>query len=384
MPIRRVSDPDKLQRLIRAALLIESDLRLPLLLRRLAEEASALVDARYGALGVLNESQTGLEQFITVGLDEETERRIGARPTGQGLLGLLILDAMPIRLADMTAHADSFGVPSGHPPMKTFLGVPVRVRDEVYGNLYLTEKRGGGEFTEEDESLVAMLAVSAGIAIEHARLQERVRLLALVEDRDRLARELHDNVIQRLFAIGLALQGTAQLDSRREIANRVERAVGDIDETIRQLRTAIFDLGRAPDVEDFRHQVLNLARELEPVVGTTPEVTMEGPIDTGVNDEVAVHALAVLRELLTNVGKHAHATTVRVSLELSGAGELCLKVRDNGRGLTKTATFGQEEARGLKNLSRRAEKLGGTFAVESSPGAGTVVVWRVPAAAELA
>lgn len=173
----RVDDPTKLRRLLEAVLMIEADLELPVLLRHIVEEARLLVGARYGALGVLNEERTGLEQFLTVGLDPDAERAIGERPTGRGVLGLLITDPTSLRLDDLGSHAESYGFPPGHPPMTSFLGVPLRVRagTEAYGNLYLTDKSSGEAFSDEDEALVEALALAAGIAIENTRLHERVR-----------------------------------------------------------------------------------------------------------------------------------------------------------------------------------------------------------------
>src|SRR5215218_10163943 len=181
------------------------------MLDRIVSAAVGLVDARYGALGVLDETGTRLSQFITVGLDDETCRAIGTLPEGHGILGLLIVDPKPIRLPDLHEHPDSYGFPPRHPPMKSFLGVPIRVRNQVFGNLYLTDKTTAEVFTDIDEELVVGLAAAAGVAIENARLHERVQRYALVEDRERIARDLHDTVVQRLFATGLSLQGTVRL-----------------------------------------------------------------------------------------------------------------------------------------------------------------------------
>src|ERR1035441_6046322 len=221
MPFHSVDDPAKLRRLLEATLLVEADLELPVLLGHVVEEACSMTGARYGALGVLNEDRTELAQFITVGLDPDEEERIGHRPTGRGVLGLLITEPQPLRLANLGSHPDSFGFPAHHPPMVSFLGVPIKVRDEVYGNLYLTDKVGWSEFTADDVALVEALAVAAGIAIENARLHERVREVAVVEDRDRLARDLHDTVIQRLFAVGLSLQSLASTATGPRVTDRL-------------------------------------------------------------------------------------------------------------------------------------------------------------------
>src|SRR5688572_3741364 len=150
------------------------------MLRRITQAAVELVDARYGALGVVDEHGTRLSQFITVGIDDDGRRAIGHLPEGHGILGLLIVDAKPLRLTDLREHPDSFGFPDNHPPMHSFLGVPIRVRDEVFGNLYLTDKHGANTFSDLDEELVVALAAAAGVAIENARLQTRLHDMALV------------------------------------------------------------------------------------------------------------------------------------------------------------------------------------------------------------
>jgi transcriptional regulator with GAF, ATPase, and Fis domain len=198
------------RRLLDAVLTVGSDLDLPSMLERIVQAAVDLVDARYGALGVLDDTGARLSQFITVGVDAETRAAIGHLPEGHGILGLLVVDAKPLRLPDLREHPDSYGFPPHHPPMRSFLGVPILVRDEVFGNLYLTDKTSAEAFTDVDEELVVGLAAAAGVAIENARLHARVQELALLEDRERIARDLHDSVIQRLFATGLSLQGAAK------------------------------------------------------------------------------------------------------------------------------------------------------------------------------
>ena len=215
MPYRSIEDPAKLRRVLEATLLVEADLELPALLRLVVHEALSMTGARYGALGVLNEDRSALVEFITVGLEPDEERRIGPRPTGRGVLGLLITDPKPLRLADLGAHPDSYGFPADHPPMTSFLGVPIKVRDEVYGNLYLTNKVGWSEFTSDDVALVGALAIAAGIAIENTRLHQRAHEAAVHDERDRLARDLHDTVIQRLFAVGLSLQSMVGMARRQ-------------------------------------------------------------------------------------------------------------------------------------------------------------------------
>jgi signal transduction histidine kinase len=375
VPYTRVSDPEKLRRLMAAVLLITNDVDLPQLLRTVITEACSLVDARYGALGVLNERRTGLEQFLTVGLEEEEERVIGARPTGRGVLGLLITDPVPLRLDRISQHPDSYGFPPNHPRMTSFLGVPLRVRDEVYGNLYLTDKIGAERFSDEDEGLAEALALAAGVAIQNHRLYERVRTLSVLDDRDRIARDLHDRVIQRIYAVGMGLAGTARLDDLHQVHDRVEHAVDDLDATISEIRTAIFELGDSSLPGGLRHAVIDLADELTPTLGMRAEVRFVGPVDNAVPPHVADHILAVVREALTNAAKHARAS--RCSVEISVDEEVVLvEVIDNGGGLDvdKVGSAGH----GLMNLRNRAEKLSGTFEIFSVEGGGTRLSWSVP------
>jgi signal transduction histidine kinase len=375
VPYRSIEDPAKLRRIIEATLLLEADLELPVLLRHLIDEARSMTGARYGAMGVLNDDGSALSDFLTVGLEPDQVARIGTRPTGKGVLGLLIADPRPLRLADLGSHPDSYGFPPNHPPMTSFLGVPVKVRDTVYGNLYLTNKEGWSEFTRDDEALVEALALAAGIAIENARLHWRVREVAVYEDRDRLARDLHDTVIQRLFAVGLSLQGLAGRAASGDIAARLEEAILDIDETIRQLRSSIFELGSAGIGRGVRDSVLSLLRELDPVVGFEVQVSFDGPVDSAIPDPVAENLLATVREAVTNIGRHAQASHASVSLSVQD-GECRLQVADNGRGFATTEE--SEGGLGLPNLRRRAEKLQGCLVIESPDAGGTILTWQVP------
>ncbi len=375
MPFHSIEDPAKLRRILEATLLIEADLELSALLRHVIEEARSMTGARFGAIGVLNEERSALGQFITVGLEPDEEDRIGARPTGRGVLGLLITDPRPLRLADLTAHPDSYGFPPNHPPMTSFLGVPIKASGEVYGNLYLTNKVGWSEFSHDDEVLAEALALAAGIGVQNARLHQRVREIAVYEDRDRLARDLHDTVIQRLFAIGLSLQTVGGATAAGPVADRLAMLISEIDDAIRQVRSTIYELGAAHIDQGVRVNVLAVVRELDPVVGFEVPVLFDGPVDSAVSGEIAEHLLATVRESLTNIGRHAGATSANLTLSVDN-GMCRLEVVDNGRGLggTETAAGGL----GLVNLRRRAEKLHGTFVIESPPTGGTRLRWQVP------
>jgi signal transduction histidine kinase len=366
-----------IERILEAVVAISSDLDLNAVLRRIVSAACELVGAEYGALGVLGaETPTDeihLIEFITHGIDQKTVQRIGHFPHGRGILGLLIREPCPLRLHDIHAHPQSVGFPANHPAMRSFLGVPVRIRDQGFGNLYLTEKLGGGDFTAADEDLVVGLAHAAGVAIENARLHDRVRQLDVLEDRERIARDLHDTVIQRLFATGMSLQGLSRLTKDAEVAHRIQQAIDDLDDTIRDIRGAIFALqahGRGE--QTLRVMVLALASEAIPTLGFEPMVHFEGPVDGAIGPELSEHLLATLRELLSNVTKHARATTVDVHLRVGV--DVSLSVIDNGVGVAGERRGGQ----GLRNLRQRARALGGDLTVNSAEEHGTVATWRVP------
>ena len=376
MPLRRIDDPDRLRHLVDAVLSIGSDLPLPDALRRIVEVAVTLLDARYGALGVLDPSRHSLVEFFHVGMSDEQVAAIGPLPQGHGILGVLIVEPKPLRLADLSTHVDSYGFPPHHPPMRSFLGVPIRIRGQVFGNLYLTEKQGAAEFSEEDEGMAVALAGAAAIAIDNARLHARLTDLALVEDRERIAADLHDTVIQRLFATGLALESAVRL-APPDVAARIEAAVGDLDDTIRQIRSAIFAL-RAPRTpgRQLRGEILALATEASASLGFEPHFRLEGPLDQAVGREVGDHLLAVLREAISNVVRHAGAGRVEVTVLLRPDGELEATVTDDGVGPGAGRRPG---GRGLPNMAKRAEALGGSVDVgPGRDGRGTSVTMTIP------
>jgi signal transduction histidine kinase len=374
MPLRSIEDSSKLRRIIEAMLLIGADLDLADLLRHVIEEARSMTGARYGAIGVLNEERTALAEFITIGLDPEAEQRIGNRPKGLGVLGLVITEPQPLRITDVNAHPNRYGFPVNHPPMSSFLGVPIKVRDEVYGNLYLTDKIGWSEFTNDDMALTEAFALAAGIAVENARLHQRMKQAAVLDDRERLAGDLHDRVIQRIFGAGLKLQGIAGSLDDTMVSNRLGGVILDLDETIREIRSTIFELGLMGTEEGIRAQVTALLEELSDLIGISVRPTFDGPVDTAISDEVAEHLLATLREAVTNIGRHAEATEATVVLSVEGS--LCrLLVTDNGKGFSPSSST--EGGRGLVNLQRRAEKLHGRFEVTTNATGGTTLDWQV-------
>lgn len=530
---------DQMHRLLEAVVSIGSGLDLETTLRRIIEAATRLVDARYGALGVIGEDRE-LQQFIPVGISEEEITRIDHWPRGDGLLGLLIKEPQALRLADLSTHPESYGFPAGHPRMRTFLGVPIRVRGEVFGNLYLTEKADSAEFDAEDEIVVTALATAAGIAIENARLFEethrretwldasdevtrsllsgadtravleliarRARRMAeadavaialpdngelvaqvveageevdperfrgrhapvngtlsgrafrggesftvesveeadeptpllsglglgpaafipigvapsvrgllvlgrrdgrppftgsavhmlhafagsaavamelaearadaerlvVLEERDRIARDLHDVIIQRLFATAMSLMGTVRRIDDQKTAARVQTAVDDLDGTIRQIRSTIFALQTvAEDRQWLRNQVLDLVQGVSDSLGFAPSLHLDGPIDSGVPDDLAEHVLAVLREALSNASRHANASRVFVVVRVNDG--VSVEVTDNGCGIPRNG-----RRSGLRNLHERAEANGGTLNLETPKGGGTTLRWYAP------
>ncbi|WP_202125272.1 sensor histidine kinase [Actinomadura physcomitrii] len=532
------STRDRVHALLEAVVSIGGELDLETVLRRITEAATTLVDARYGALGVIDEGGERLVQFVTAGVSDEEIAAIGHWPHGHGILGLLIKDPRPLRLADLTEHAESYGFPAHHPPMRTFLGVPLRVRDEVFGNLYLTEKAGGGAFEEEDEVVVTALATAAGVAIENARLYQEARRrerwleasaevstrllsgtdthqvtslvaerarqvsdaglatvalideaggeflveaadgsdaglvrgirlsrghsiagkvfeegaslrladgaeavreagmpveveigpllmvplgvgssargvltvvnapgepafsertqrlleafagqaavalelaerrrdaerLTLLEDRDRIAKDLHDTVIQRLFATAMTLMAAIKMTQKREVAVRVQRAVDDLDDTIRQIRSSIFALQATGDEESLRSRVRALVDSAAEQLGFSPSVRLDGLLDTAVDDDTGEQLLAVVREALSNVARHAQAGQAVVAIDVGD--EVTLRVEDDGVGIGEGG-----RRSGLRNMSERAEACGGSFSTRRRPGGGTILVWRVP------
>ena len=373
---RESAGPAALGRLVGAMISINRELELPAVLEHFLDAAMPLVDARYGAIGVLDPTRTRLVEFLTAGIDPVTATAIGAPPKGHGVLGVLIDEPKTLRLPDLGAHHDSCGFPTHHPPMRSFLGVPIEVRSEIFGNLYLTEKRSGGCFDDIDEEVTVALARAAGVVIENARLHARISELALVEDRERIAKDLHDTVIQRLFATSLSLQATAQLTERLDVAARIQDAVDALDNTVKDIRTAIFGLQSGfLQTDGFRSRALALTRELSTALGFLPEIVFDGPVDTLVTGTIGGEVLATMREALSNIARHAVARTVRV--EIGAGDEIVLRISDDGRGLSDDPPAGF----GLRNMASRAEALRGHFTARRRDGGGTVVEWTVPSGA---
>ena len=374
----RISVGDRDRRLIEAGMILASELSLDAVLLRIVQVAAELTDARYGALGVLTPDGQRIEEFITVGISPETRAALGDPPTGHGLLGALIREAHPLRVPDIAADPRSVGFPPNHPPMRSLLGAPVAGRGRIFGNIYLTDKRDSDAFDDEDERVLVVLAAQAAIAVENARLYDEaerngheLRRLEMLEERERIAKELHDGVIQSLFAVGMSLQGVAAMSGDENVSRRLEAAVEDVDHAIRDLRNYIF--GLRPGILADR-QLDAAVRELAEEFGARAGVVIVVEIDGETASRLASRAADVIqlvREALSNVERHASATTCRVSLRRGDDDGLTVEVDDDGTGFDVSAT---SPGMGLSNLRKRVASLDGSLEIESSTEGTTVRV----------
>ncbi len=368
------SGAKQLRRLLDAVMVVGAELSLPVVLRRITEAATELVDARFGALGVLDDQRVGLSEFVTVGIDDEWRQQIGQLPKGHGILGLLIKEPKPLRLPDLTEHPDSYGFPPHHPPMTSFLGVPIVLREHIFGNLYLTDKADGDVFSDVDEELAVGLAAAAALAIENARLHARLQSITLLQERERIARDLHDDVIQRVFATGMSLQAAAQLSTQPLVVDRLNNAVDDLDNTIQRVRSTIFELNDSPGpTRNLRGEIVALCDEAAGSLGFEPSCHIDGPVNSTLSDSVATHLVLTIREALSNIARHAAASSATVTVKV-GADGVVLTVIDTGVGIADDHRPGG----GLANMATRAEMLGGEMVIESRSEGGTKLVWKAP------
>jgi len=363
--------PQRIRDLVEAAAGVAGQTDLSSLLRAAVSTAIELTGAKYGAVGVLGEHGS-LVDFIPVGMDEADIKLISHYPRGTGVLGTITRQVQTVRIDEIADHPDAVGFPDHHPPMHTFLGVPVRVGERVFGNLYLTEKPGG--FTAHDETIVELLAVTAGAAVATLRLQERLRRAALQEDRERIARDLHDSIIQDLFAIGLSLQtAMGHIDHDGEtVRTRMSDAVDRLDGTIGSLRRYIFDL--RPPVwarPSLSAEIRRLVTDLAEPYGIDIGIDIDCPPDTP-EAPLTDHIVAVVKESVSNALRHAHAATIDVRVACDGD-RVLVNIADDGAGFDAD---GEHGGLGLRNLARRVAAVGGEYVLDTAPGNGTVVtVW---------
>ncbi len=363
-----------------AVLGVAGDLSVATVLRRLAEAAQQLVGARYAAIGVPDDDGDGFAQFIHVGMSDELVDAIGPLPRTHGLLGSMLVDPIPYRTDDVRADPRFRWWPAAHPRMRSFLGVPIVFKGDVVGAFYLADKEAGERFTDDDESLIGLLAAHAAIAIENARLYEQSRELSIVEERNRIALELHDATAQTLFGIRLAADtalGLVATDPDRASAELA--TVRDLAGTAAtELRSLIFALRPAAVAADGLIAALGKHVEL---LGRTHRLHMAVHADgaglADLPDDVEADLYRVAQEALNNVVRHASATSVTVTLS-SADGTVTLTVADDGAGFDPAARSIRAHRLGLTSMAARTARHGGTTRIESAAGKGTTVTAEVP------
>jgi two-component system, NarL family, sensor histidine kinase DevS len=371
---------------------VAAELDIDRVLQLIVDRVRDLVGARYAALGIAD-GRGRIERFITSGIDPEDRAAIGHVPAGLGLLGLIIREARTVRADDISRHPAHVGFPPNHPHMTSFLGAPVLVKGRSVGNLYLTDKREGGSFTAEDERLVEMFAVHAGIAIDNARLHDEVQRLAVVDERERIGKDLHDGIIQAIYAVGLSLEDVPELveadveAERDEAIARVDRAIDALNLVIADIRSYILRLSATSGPED--DPVAALARQGEEL-GLHTVVDLDMDLEGGarairsLEPDRRSDLLFIVREALSNVARHADASQVLLALD-DVDGDLVLTVEDNGRGFDPAAVPGPDAAgrhQGLANMRARAVGMGGTFTIGRPEGPGTRIIVRVPTSSQ--
>jgi len=357
---------------------ISGVLALDRVLQLIVDRVRGLADAEYAALGIVNADGV-IERFITSGLSDAERKRIGALPRGLGLLGLITHEGETFRIPDIARDPRRHGFPPNHPEMHSFLGVPVTVKGKPVGDLYLTNKRGEAAFGEDDQLLVERFALHAGLAIENARLSERVQALAVVEERERIGRDLHDGLIQRIYAVVLGLDDVPELlaTDRQAAIERVERSVGTLQTTIAEIRTFIY--GLRPGLQEAGGMEAVLETLAEEVRLHTPlQIEVQAAGAPPVSPVVTTELLSIVREALSNVARHAAAAHATIGLSADG-NELRLEVSDDGRGFEAAAPVAPGH-HGLTNMRRRAEALGGRLEVTSGAGSGTRIIIVLPLA----
>jgi signal transduction histidine kinase len=347
-------------------------------LQLIVERVRTLVGARYAALGIVGPDGR-IERFITSGVTPHERAAIGPLPRGRGLLGLIIREGLSYRIPNIAAHPDSSGFPPNHPPMTSFLGVPVTSQGRSVGNFYLTDKRGATEFTSGDQRLVELFALHAAIAIDNARLHQQAADLAIVQERDRIGRDLHDGIIQSLYAVSLSLEDVPELmtSSQGEAEGRVDAAIDSLQVAIRELRNFIYGLRpETLDGADVPAGLVALAEQFR--YNTLIDIDIDVDPDTGlaISREHGAELLHLARESLSNAARHARARRLAVRFRREGGGA-SLVIADDGVGFdpSQPAAAGHQ---GLGNMHERAASIGATLRVESAAGEGTRIIVSVP------
>jgi len=357
-----------------AVLTIAAERRVDAVLQKLADAARSLVDARYTAIGI-PDGDGGFATFITSGMTDVQYEALGELPRTHGMLGAMLQTPEPYRARNIQDDARFEGWPAEHPNMRTFLGVPIVSRGEVIGAFYLTEKKSprGADFTDEDEELIRTLAAHAAIAIENARLHERSRELSTIEERKRLARELHDSVTQTLFSIGLTAEAAAELVDADPAGAREQ--LGHLQELTRtamgEMRSLIFELRPAElEMEGLAAALRKHVDVVRRLHAQEIELTVEG--DRRLPPDVERGLLRIAQEALGNAVRHSGAQRVTLSLAARDS-RVSLRIADDGRGFDPEDAVTRSRRLGLTSMRERAEALGGTLAIDSEPGRGTAI-----------
>ena len=360
-----------------AVLAVAAGLSVDEVLQRLVDSARDLAGARFAALG-LPDGEGGFRRFLTSGMSDSLVASLGPLPRQHGVLGAMLDTRSSYRTRDIHEHPRFRGWwPATHPDMRSFLGVPIVTPAAVIGSFYLTEKLDAPDFGDEDEELIGLLAAHAAIAITNASLHEQARELSIVAERNRLALELHDAVSQKLFGLVLSAEAAATLLERDPAAARdqVGRLQGLAQEALEELRSLVFGL-RPPDLEKdglvvaLRKHIELLRRIAQRDIELVAEDELQP--DPARDQEV----LRIAQEALQNAVKHAHAH--RVAVRLQGSDGMLLEVEDDGVGFDPGADGIRSRRLGLTSMEERAEKIGGSISIESTPGEGTTVRLEVP------
>jgi len=371
----------RLRALNAAGMALTSELDSAAVLQRVVDQARAIASSKYAALGVFDRSGI-VEQFITSGISHKERALIGPLPHGLGLLGLLQREPHALRLRDIKEHPASVGFPAHHPPMRSFLGTPIRWRGTALGNLYLTEKQGEAEFSDDDEQAVATLAAQAAIAIENARLYEQTERVSVLEERHRIGMDLHDGAIQSLYGLGLTLEDAAARVANEPVAagQAILRAVDRLNAAIADLRSYVLGLRpvRGSD-RPLTESLSTLAEQARTNALLDVEVAVAHGAADALDSAGREATFYIAADALGNVARHARAQRASVRLYLHDS-RVVLEITDNGVGFDYASTT---EGHGLRNMRERAFAVGGQLHVGAAPGGGSRLRFEIPARSSL-
>ncbi len=378
MLLTREQLQERLIALHKASLELVKDTSLDRLLERIAKVACEQADARYAALGVLDENGK-LVKFITVGMTDDEIKRMAHPPVGRGLIGELMNTEVPLRVPVIQDHPRSSGFPANHPQMVSFLGVPIRTANVQLGQIYLTDKIEAAEFTADDEKIIQMLAAYAAAAIQNARLHENTHRLAVLEERERIGMDLHDGIIQSIYGVGLSLESALHSfeEDPVDAKARVQHSIESLNQAIRDLRAYILDLRpRQMGSEGLMSGLVRLISEFR--ANTLAKVQLSGN-DNDIKDLPQAYSMVlfhICQEALANIAKHAKAKQVDVALWATDE-RVLMEIHDNGKGFEMekmSASIGH----GVANMQTRARSIGGDVDISSVVGEGTTVLAWVP------